>query len=289
MFFCSAFKLIARGSSGKISLGQTDHKGVQKVSSCDLVCIPKIFPGCVTWSKCRKNISTSRSPRYDIQRNIQRKSCPLPRVFRRYSFSGSVPWIIALNIGVFILWHAATRESSLIFMADNFLVSWTGLTEGRIWTLLTSEFSHNLLIHIFINMFVLNSFGPIVESVLGKKTFLLFYLLAAVVSSLCHSLVSAWILGEPDLPALGASGAISGLVLLFSMLFPKQKILIFGLIPIPALWGALLFIGLDIWGLIAQAEGGGLPIGHGAHLGGALTGILFYFLYLRRKRFQFIG
>jgi membrane associated rhomboid family serine protease len=47
--------------------------------------------------------------------------------------------------------------------------------------------------------------------------------------------------------------------------------------------GALAFIGLDVWGLIAQAEGGGLPIGHGAHLGGAFTGILYYFLFLRGR------
>jgi membrane associated rhomboid family serine protease len=97
-------------------------------------------------------------------------------------------------------------------------------------------------------------------------------------------LVSSFILVEPDLPALGASGAISGLILVFSLLFPKERLLIFGLIPIPALFGALLFIGLDVWGLISQAEGGGLPIGHGAHLGGGVTGIFFYFLILNRSK-----
>ncbi len=83
--------------------------------------------------------------------------------------------------------------------------------------------------------------------------------------------------------ALGASGAVAGLVLVFSLLFPKEKLLLFGIIPLPALFGALAFIALDLWGLFAQAGGGGLPIGHGAHLGGAFTGILFYFLYVRPK------
>jgi membrane associated rhomboid family serine protease len=168
-------------------------------------------------------------------------------------------------------------------MQENFLVSWEGLEEERYWTLLTSVFSHNMFFHILLIMLVLNSFGSLIEVVLGRVRFFIFYLIAGIVSSLCHCLVSAFIIGSPETPALGASGAIVGLVLLFALIFPRQKILIFGLIPMPAIWGALLFVGLDLWGLIAQAEGGGLPIGHGAHLGGAASGIVYYFLFLRRR------
>ena len=133
-----------------------------------------------------------------------------------------------------------------------------------------------------MNMYVLNSFGPIVEAILGPRRFLTFFVVAGIFSSFCHGTVSALLLGKPDLPALGASGAISGLILFFSLLFPREKILLLGFIPMPALFGALAFIGLDIAGLMAQAEGGGLPIGHGAHLGGAFAGIIFYFMYRRR-------
>jgi len=66
-------------------------------------------------------------------------------------------------------------------------------------------------------------------------------------------------------------------------LFPKERLLFFFLIPLPAMIAALIFVGLDLWGLSAQAHGGGLPIGHGAHLGGAFAGILYYFLFLRRR------
>lgn len=168
-------------------------------------------------------------------------------------------------------------------MIDHFLVSWDGLTQGRFWTLLTSVFSHNMFLHFFMNMFVLNSFGPVLERVLGTWRFVKIYILAGIISSFCHAFVSAWLLGQPDLPALGASGAISAVILIFSLLYPRNTILIFGLIPIPALWGAVLFVGLDVWGLIEQAEGGGLPIGHGAHLGGAFTGIIYYYFILRNK------
>jgi membrane associated rhomboid family serine protease len=190
--------------------------------------------------------------------------------------------IIALNAVVFFLWYSSKVPQNA-FMADNFLVSWTGLQEGRYWTLLTSVFSHNMLWHLLINMFVLRSFGGIIELVAGRKFFILFYLFAGIFSSLCHCLVSAFLLNRPELPALGASGAIAGLVLLFSLMFPKEKILLLGIIPLPALFGALIFIALDVWGLVAQAEGGGLPIGHGAHLGGSLAGILSYFFIIRKR------
>ena len=191
-----------------------------------------------------------------------------------------VPIIIVLNIGVYLMWES--QGASSLFMLENFLVSWVGLNEGRWWTLLASAFSHNWFVHIFINMLVLNSFGTLLEHVLGRWRFLVFYLLAGVVGSLTHALVSNYYLQTPEVAALGASGAIAGLIWVFSLVFPREKILLFGLLPMPAIFGALAFVGLDIWGLTAQAKGGGLPLGHGAHLGGALAGILFYFFYLRQ-------
>ncbi|HEY8269781.1 MAG TPA: rhomboid family intramembrane serine protease [Pseudobdellovibrionaceae bacterium] len=169
-------------------------------------------------------------------------------------------------------------------MESNFAVSWEVLREGHWWVLLTAVFSHNLFFHLFINMFVLNSFGNAVEPVLGSKYFLIFYLIAGIFSSFTHALVSAFLLGQPDLPAVGASGAIAGVVLLFALFFPREKLLFFGILPLPAIWGALIFVGLDVWGLISQAEGGGLPIGHGAHLGGAFCGIVAYLYWRKRLR-----
>lgn len=188
-----------------------------------------------------------------------------------------------INLAVFLLWTLAD-ESGVEAMMANFTVSWDGLVNGRYWTLWTSVFSHNLFIHFLVNMLVLRSFGSILEEQLGSWRFLKFYLFAGGMSSLSHAMISAFVMERPDLPALGASGALAGLVLVFSLLFPREKILIFGLIPMPAILGAFAFIGLDIWGLVAQASGGGLPIGHGAHLGGAFAGILYYILVLRRAR-----
>lgn len=187
--------------------------------------------------------------------------------------------IIKLNIFVFFLWMFLGPGNPL--MMDTFLVSWNSLIQGRLWTLITSVFSHSMLFHLIINMYVFFGFGAMLENHLGSTRFLHFYLMAGVAGSLAHSFVSAVLLEKPELLALGASGAVSGVIMLFSFLFPHEKLLLFGLIPIPALGGALLFVGLDLWGLMAQTQGGTLPIGHGAHLGGALFGFLYYFLYLK--------
>lgn len=193
--------------------------------------------------------------------------------------TSAVNVIITLNIIVFVMWYLMPVE----FMMNNFLVSYTGLMEGRVWTLITSVFSHSSFFHIFINMYVLYGFGQAMETVMGTKRLVSFYLTAGIIASLTHSLVSAYVLGQPELPALGASGAVAGVILLFSLLFPREKILLLGIIPMPAIIGALVFVGLDLWGLVSQAQGtNGLPIGHGAHLGGAFTGLLFY-IFARRR------
>ncbi len=194
------------------------------------------------------------------------------RVYFRSSISVVVPFFIFWNAVVFFFWLMLGPYSPV--MKLNFLVSWQALVEGRWWTVLFSVFSHQSFLHLFLNLYVLSSFGPPVERLLGSGRFFRFYLAAGIVGSVAHALTSAFFLGTPEVSALGASGAVAGVVIFFSLKFPKEKILILGILPVPALIGALLFIGLDVWGLMSQVSGGGLPIGHGAHLGGAFTGIL---------------
>jgi len=194
----------------------------------------------------------------------------------------AVSVIIGLNVFVFLAWQAASYSPpGFEFMTENFLVSTTHILHLHVWTLVTAAFSHNELWHLALNMFVLWSFGTVLEHLWGTRVFVLVYLAAAVVASVSHCAVSSFIIGQDNIPALGASGAVSGLLLAYALHFPRHRILLFGIVPVPALAGVLGFVGLDLWGLIAQGRGGGLPIGHGAHLGGALAGALIYFLYLR--------
>jgi membrane associated rhomboid family serine protease len=199
---------------------------------------------------------------------------------RRHRKPYAINFIILLNAIVFICW--AFQLQTTEFMRNNFLVSWTALEAGRYWVLITPAFSHNMFLHFLINMMVLKSFGGFMEVFMGRRKIFFFYLIAGVVGNLAHALTSRFLVGNADMPALGASGAVAGIILLFSLLFPREKILLFGILPMPAIFGALAFVGIDLWGLYSQAQGGGFPIGHGAHLGGSLAGVI-YFIWIKQK------
>jgi len=212
---------------------------------------------------------------------------PPPPPARRPPSSVVVKTILFLNVAVFLLWWMPGLTGPT-FMVENFLVSWPHVAEGRVWVLLTSVFSHNLTIHLLVNMIVLTSFGTPLEHLLGPRRFLVLYLIAGVMASLAHVATSRFLIGEADTPALGASGALAAILMLFAFSFPKARVLLFFIIPLPAIAAALAFVALDVWGLVAQIGGDSrLPIGHGAHLGGALTGFVYWTLHrgaLRERR-----
>lgn len=193
-------------------------------------------------------------------------------------------WIIKTNIAIFLTWYLFFMIDPA-FMATNFLVSWNGIMKGHFWTILTSVFSHNLLFHLFINMFFFYGFGRAIELTIGSQKFLKLYLLSGIIGSLGHCLVSAWLLDRPETKALGASGAIAGVLVFFALKFPRERVYLLGLIPLPAYWAIFLFVGLDLIGLMAQTQGSEAPIGYGAHLGGALTGFVYYFHLTNQRRY----
>jgi rhomboid-like protein len=191
-----------------------------------------------------------------------------------------IPVLIGLNVAVFLLWVFGAAEARLgDFLDENFLVSRAHLAEGRFWTLLTAGFSHAELWHLALNMMVLHSFGTVLVYRWGEERFVVFHLAAIVVAS-CGHVVVGLLIGR-DQPALGASGAVSAALAAFAYLYPRHRILVFGIVPLPAWLAALVFVGLDVWGVVAQSAGGGLPIGHGAHLGGAVFGLVYSVLTRR--------
>ena len=226
---------------------------------------------------------TTTTTDQSVRMNRLRSRLPAPMPDWMHRPLRVVPVVVVINVLVFFAWQASRWSQDLEgFMVTNFLVSWVHLEHGYVWTLLTAAFSHSELWHIAINMVVLWSFGSVLERLLGWRVFLAFYLTSGLVASVAHCVVS-WGMGRAEVPALGASGAVSALLLVYALLFPKARLLVFGIIPVPALAGALFFVGLDLWGLVAQGQGGGLPIGHGAHLGGALCGLVFWLVALRGR------
>jgi len=103
-----------------------------------------------------------------------------------------VSLIIGINVIVFLAWQSASMVPGLFeFMTANFLVSTSHILHWHAWTLVTAAFSHNELWHLAINMFVLWSFGTVLERLWGTRVFFLSYLAAAVVASISHCAVSS--------------------------------------------------------------------------------------------------
>jgi TonB-dependent SusC/RagA subfamily outer membrane receptor len=145
-----------------------------------------------------------------------------------------------------------------------------------IWlTLLTSMFMHGGWLHIGGNMLFLWVFGDNVEHRMGRLRYVVFYVLAGVIGSLAQILVAP----DSTIPTLGASGAISGVLGAYLVLFPRNRVTVFLLrfiTQVPALvaiglWAALqIFSGIS--GLGADTPGGG--VAYFAHIGGLAAGIV---------------
>lgn len=138
----------------------------------------------------------------------------------------------------------------------------------------THMFTHASLGHIFFNMFNLWMFGRILENVWGPKRFLTFYFICGIAAAAVY-------LGQQYLtggfhPAVGASGAVMGVMVGFAYLFPNTELmLIFFPVPIKAKWIIIFMIGVDLFSGLGSASTG---IAHWAHLGGAAAGfVLVYF------------
>ncbi|HTA56966.1 MAG TPA: rhomboid family intramembrane serine protease [Candidatus Baltobacteraceae bacterium] len=143
-----------------------------------------------------------------------------------------------------------------------------------LFPLFSSMFLHGGLMHLLGNMLFLYIFGDNVEDSFGHIGYLFFYILCGIGSGLIHVLFN-W---HSAIPALGASGAISGVMGAYAVMFPSHRILTFFfifLIPVPAIlilgyWFALQFVA-GINGLGMATAGG---VAWWAHIGGFLMGVV---------------
>lgn len=154
------------------------------------------------------------------------------------------------------------------------------------FTLLTSMFMHGSWAHIFGNMLYLFIFGDNIENRLGHKKYLLFYLLTGIIASLSHVFSTYFLQQSSITPSLGASGAISGVLGGYILLFPKLKvkaIFLYQIVVIPAslalgVW--ILFQVISGLGLLGGNEGG---VAYAAHIGGFMAGLLLIKLFDRNR------
>ncbi|MBK8456658.1 MAG: rhomboid family intramembrane serine protease [Phyllobacteriaceae bacterium] len=145
-------------------------------------------------------------------------------------------------------------------------------------TYLSYAFLHGNLLHLGGNMLFLWVFGDNVEDAMGHVKYLLFYLACAAAGAFVHGMIAP----QSDVPLIGASGAVAGIIAAYLLLHPKVRIwvLALGRIPLrlPAIYPLLFWVGLQIFMLLADLEDG---VSYAAHVGGLIAGGLLV-LVLRR-------
>jgi membrane associated rhomboid family serine protease len=221
--------------------------------------------------------------------------------------------LIALNILVFVLFQGMAGDSPFTFaystVPEEILTGRDIVTPPRVeevlghkylfpglevtpipvyLTLITSMFMHGGFAHIFGNMLYLWIFGDNLEDRLGHGRYLLFYLLTGIIASLAHVFSTKYFGGDLQIPSLGASGAISGVLGGYLLLFPRRRVTVIFL-RFPMHVNSIIAIGIWIvfqvvssLGVLGGTEAGG--VAYAAHIGGFIAGLVLIKFFVPAKR-----
>jgi|GEM_PF-291063 membrane associated rhomboid family serine protease len=206
---------------------------------------------------------------------------PIP--FRSKNRPNAFPWVTVCLILANVIVYILTSES-LLGIRESVVMEY-GLIHNRfnLIRLFTHMFLHADLSHLIGNMMILWVFGGAVEGRMGWQLFLPFYLLVGLASGLCHDLVSGIL--TPEIPLVGASGAIMGVMGAFFWLAPYTQIVFWyffwiftrfraGTFDLAAQWVILGYFVVDVvHGFAFRGTGAG-GVANFAHLGGMVTGFL---------------
>ncbi len=220
---------------------------------------------------------------------------PIRDLVPKYQTPVVVYGIIAVNTLVFLFQINLAPVEAINFAFSHGLVPAAyflpdgslraGVTATDFWPFLTATFLHGGWLHIILNMWTLFIFGSTLEGRMGSVQFLIFYLLCAVISTYAHGYFNA----RSDVPVIGASGAIAGVIGAYAVRFPTARITL--LLPIiiipfiftiPALAYAVIWFGIQLlqgtWDSLIPSMSGG--VAWWAHVGGFVAGVVLSPLFL---------
>jgi membrane associated rhomboid family serine protease len=200
-------------------------------------------------------------------------------------------WILIIANGVVFLFelgvplHVLERVFYVLgivparFMHPDW-AAWAGIPVDGYWPFLTSQFLHGSWVHVIANMWTLWIFGDNVEDRMGPLRFSFFYLTCGIAAGLVHCLVNP----DSTIPAVGASGAIAGVMGAYLVVFPRVRIrtafivfLIF-IRDVPAMWLLLA------WFVLQFFTGSDSGVAWVAHVGGFVFGALVALVFRSRLR-----
>jgi membrane associated rhomboid family serine protease len=215
-----------------------------------------------------------------------------PSYLDRLIPSGAVcKWLIIINFAIF-LGQVVLRANGLEWVEDKLTLSTPLVLQGEVWRVLTYAFLHFDFLHILFNMLFLWWFGSDLEGEYGSAEFLAFYLGAAVAGAggyMLHGAMSPSVFASH---CLGASGAVTGTMLLCAIHFPNRTILMMMMVPVPIWFFVVFSVVKDVIGLyddrtrvaVAGHLGGAAFAGLYYHFGWRLTGFWRGFQNWRRQR-----
>ncbi len=216
---------------------------------------------------------------------------PLKSIHFQYVTVG----LIALNLAVFVAFQTGwffplnERLAAFTLIPKEFwtdgapFTSHASVPEGALpvqesWTLVTYMFVHGNMMHLLGNMLFLWVFGDNVEDAMGHFRFLMFFLMCGVFAGLSHTLA----MQSSEIPVIGASGGVAGIVAAYLMLHPRVKIWVLALwripIKIPAAWVLGFWALLQLFSAVTSSGDG---IAWWAHVGGLVAGAVLI-LFMRR-------
>jgi membrane associated rhomboid family serine protease len=205
-------------------------------------------------------------------------------------------WLIVVNVAVFLLDHLLLRSmgpvQQVFTFADGHQIAlnkqpidaWgyfsaaTAILGGQVWRFVTFQFLHASFGHILFNMLGLYFFGPMVESHLGSRRFLAFYLLCGVAGAVAYIgfWLSGFVVSSPIVSLVGASAGVLGVLIAAATIAPNlQVMLLFPPIPMKLKTMAWIMVGIGAYTVLfmghsADSNAGG----EAAHLGGCALGYL---------------
>jgi membrane associated rhomboid family serine protease len=191
----------------------------------------------------------------------------------------AVNCLIAANVLVFLLQFMSGGAAD-DFLALQPLQSVEGLPHFHLWQIVSYAFLHDTqnYAHLLFNMFGLWMFGTGIERYVGPRRLLACYF-ASVVTAALAQLTVPMMFGAPPEATIGASGGVFGLILAYAVLFPKSKVAVYFLIPMPTWLFAALYAALELFQGVTGTQSG---VAHFAHLGG-MVGSALVILQWRRS------
>jgi membrane associated rhomboid family serine protease len=189
----------------------------------------------------------------------------------------AVKVLIAANVLVFALQYLSAGTPESLSALELWFALWPlhpigGQSYFHFWQIVTYAFLHDTtgIAHLLFNMIGLWMFGTEIERYVGPRRLLACYF-ASVVTAALTQLFVPMLFGASPGPTIGASGGVFGLILAYAVMFPKRKVAVYFLIPMPTWLFATLYAGLELFMGVTNAQAG---VAHFAHLGGMVGSAL---------------